>query len=387
MITLTLKNINTKMVALLIISAVLNSCETAPISDKSTSELSSSMLSKTVSSCTKIKNPSSFSLFWGLDEGDTLCLEDGLYTDGLIVPSGVYVKAINRGKAVFTGGDMEWSSILEMSGENSTVDGLKIHHPDNSTSTVCKISGRNNTMKNISCSHGGSYKHAIPLMISGSGHLIEDSWFYGEGRYVVQCYGGNNITIRRNVARWDSTKPHEAYEPNATFSIYACSDMIIKNNISFDYGVPETPMKFGGDFYMPAHADVGVTPNNNQFIGNFAINHAENTSNRRAIRLDPDMPVSGIVIDNFIVSASDAAFVFSSSSKSTEVKRCSLFNVDYIGANCSGPAIIPNIFPLANQELIRLDMCAQNERQSDWCQSDLNLSEYILNFISTKKLK
>jgi len=384
MITL---NKNTKVIVLLIVSAILTSCETAPTIDKDTSKISGVLTSKTVAGCTKIKNPSSFSLFWGLDEGDILCLEDGLYTDGLIVPSGVYVKAIHRGKAVFKGGDMEWSSILAMNGENSTVDGLKIHHPDNSTSMACKISGRNNTMKNISCSHGGSYKHAIPLMISGSGHLIEDSWFYGEGRYVVQCYGGNNITIRRNIARWDSTQPHEAYEPNAAFSIYACSDMIIENNISFDYGVPKTAMKFGGDFYMPAHEDAGVTPNNNQFVGNFAINHAKNTRNRRAIRLDPDMPVTGTVIDNFIVSGSDAGFVFSSSSRNTEVKRCSLFNVDYIGAECSGPAIIPDIFPLANQKLIRLDMCAQNERQSDWCQSDLNLSEYILSFISTEKLE
>ncbi|MCA9299271.1 MAG: hypothetical protein KDA28_09405 [Phycisphaerales bacterium] len=48
----------------------------------------------------------------------------------------------------------------------------------------------------------------------------------------------------------------------ATFSIYNCSDVVIENNISLDYGVPETRMRFGGDFYSPQNVE--VWPEGNQ---------------------------------------------------------------------------------------------------------------------------
>ena len=309
--------------------------------------------------------------------GSLICLEDGLYTNGLTVPSGVTVQAANRNKAEFKGGDSGWTGILVMNGVGATVDGLKFHHASYG-SHACVVTGSNNTMKNTTCSHGGSYKHSIPLMIGGVGNLIEDSWFYGEGRYVVQCYGGKDIIIRRNVARWDSTAPNEAYEPNATFSIYACSDVLVENNISLDYGKPATRMDFGGDFYMPAHSGVGLVPNNNKFLGNFAINHAVDTDNRRAIRLDPDMTVTGVVVNDFIVRGSDEAFVFSSSSSSTTVGKCKLTDVVTAGASCTGLALIPDIFPLANEALIKANMCATEERQSTWCTTDLSLSDYII---------
>ena len=110
----------------------------------------------------------------------------------------------------------------------------------------------------MSCSHGGTHKHKIPLKLGGTDHLIEDSWFYGEGRYVVQCFLGSGMTIRRNIVRWDQTIAGEPDEPNAAMSNYACADMIWENNISLDYGVPETPIDHCSDICMSTTVDVPI---------------------------------------------------------------------------------------------------------------------------------
>ena len=333
-----------------------------------------------------------------LSAGDTLCLEDGVYESGLNVPSGVTVRALNRGGAEFVGGDAPWSAILLMVGSDSSVDGLKVHHPANSTSHACAMEGTNNTMRNTSCSHGGSYKHALPLSLSGSGHLIEDSWFYGEGRYVVMCYGGEGITLRRNVARWDLTAPNEPWEPNATYSIYACKDMTIENNISLDYGMPQTPMDFGGDFYEPAHEDVGFAPANNHWLGNFAVNHAANAINNRAMRFDPDMQTSDNVVRDFYVRDVKIGFVINTRMTDLVIDKCTMVRANVGQTNtssgstaidCGGPAdtqyryvdrvkTTEPIFPFENEALIKRDLCGSGERQSDWCSSGKSLAEYVI---------
>ncbi len=343
------------------------------------------------------------SRFDGTADGDTICLEDGQYRGGLRVPDNRTVVGLNRGKAVFSGGDRPWSAIVLLDGQNSTVDGLKVFRPDNANSNACKVSGKNNVMKNTSCSHGGRYKHSIPLLVSGTGHLIEDSWFYGEGRYVVLCFKGDNIRIRRNVARWDSTMPDRPSEPNAAFSIYNCSDMTVENNISLDYGIPETPMKYGGNFYSPQNREVYPKGNqNNWYLGNIAVNHSVTTgrkiNNNRGIRIDHATPTVGNVIDDFYLRDIAVGFVISARSNGVKIGRCTLRNVARIGAmgfegkqsklSCSGEADIRHrwqdrkktnipLFPLENEQLIKADMCAAGERQSDWCLSGLDLYHYI----------
>ncbi len=314
-----------------------------------------------------------------INTGETLCLDDGKYAQMVDVPIGKNISAVNRGMAEIDGEStlgIQWDGgLLNLTGD-SIADGLKVHHASTNADT-CFVSGDNNTLRNMSCSHGGSHKHKIPLKLTGSNHLIENSWFYGEGRYAVQCFGGSGMTIRNNVARWDSTIAGEPGEPNATYAIYACSDMSVEGNISLDYGIPETRMRFGGDFYMPAHNGKGLVPNSNQFIGNVAFNHAIDTDNRRGIRLDPDMPVSGTVIDNFTVNGADRGFMISSTAQNTQIGSCKLTDVTTAGATCThSDTTLPTII---NQDLIKSDMCAANERQSDWCLTSKSLIEYMLN--------
>ncbi len=350
--------------------------------------------SETATGCTRTinSNESVTETLDSMNSGETLCLDDGLYSQGISVPSGLTVKAVHRGGAEFRGGDIAWSSVLTMTGDGATVDGLRVHHPENTTSNACSIRGTNNTMRNTTCSHGGTYKHVIPLLAAGSGHLIEDSWFFGEGRYVVQCFVGDHITFRRNVARWDSTTPNRPNEPNAAFSIYNCSDITIENNISLDYGEPETPMEYGGDFYSPHNIDVYPQLNHdNHWLGNIVVNHSENTQNNRAFRADSSggTTIPGGVIRDFYMRDVAADFVIKSVYQ-FQITDCARVNVNEESPDitCTGADLTTRyqdrvktsepLFPWPNEARIKQDMCANGERQSDWCNSEKSLSNYVL---------
>lgn len=184
------------------------------------------------------------------------------------------------------------------------------------------MSGTNNIMRVMSCAHGGEHKHKVPIYMTGSGHLLEDSWAFGEGRYVVQCFLGHNMTIRRNVARWDSTVLFASNgdpttsEPNAAFAIYNCADITIENNISIDYAPPEQVIQFGGDFYSPQNCNVFEEGNNNNhYLGNNAVNHAttiNSKDNRKGLRLEVDCTSKDNVVKDFFVNGSNYGIVISS---------------------------------------------------------------------------
>ena len=248
----------------------------------------------------------------------------------------------------------------------------------------------------MSCSHGGSYKHAVPLQISGSGHLIEDSWFYGEGRYVVQCYSGDNITIRRNVIRWDATVAGAPDEPNAAMSNYSCSDMIWENNISLDYAVPDTYMTHCGDICMSTTGE--VQNHRVQYLGNMVVNHSPGTGNNRALRADQkrSTPSTDITVKDFYARGADFGIIFNPLYENTVIGNCTMIDVGSNGSADGDPVVCNNdadvtvryingikttepLFPFMNESLIRRDMCANDERQSDWCLTNKSLEDYVLN--------
>lgn len=347
--------------------------------------------------CTLIINPgddfdSAFSL---LVNGDTLCLNDGVYNQAMDIPSFINVRAVNVGMAEIDGDNTlgeQWSGgLLQMLGTDSSVRGLKVYQAGTNVNT-CQVTGSNHIFRNMSCSHGGTHKHKVPLRVGGTGHLIEDSWFYGEGRYVVQCFIGDHTIFRRNVARWDATTPNEQSEPNATFANYNCSNITWENNISLDYGIPETPMLFGGDFYSPHN--LGVYPemnHDNHWFGNMVINHATNTNNNRAFRADNNHSqiIPGGIIKDFYMRDSSVDFVIKSNYEFI-ITACTEINVATQNVICDENADIQHkyldgiktqqlLWPWKNEALIKRDFCDINERQSDWCLTDQSLSEYVLD--------
>ncbi|MCF6193686.1 MAG: hypothetical protein L3J46_05055 [Kangiellaceae bacterium] len=391
----------------LILLVYVASCSQNPID----SELSSSVKTNDFSAQAKerimqlgcdltIKPRTSINSSLGkLASGETLCLGDGIYEEIVSIPSTMSLRALNVGKVEIDGRELNagYQAVLMLHGNNSSVSGIKVHHASRFADT-CSIKGEGNHLSSMSCSHGGKHKHKIPLKVSGVGHLIEDSWFYGEGRYVVQCFRGRSITFRRNVARWDSTIPNQRTEPNAAYSIYNCSNITVENNISIDYGLAQTPMKFGADFYGPQNRSIWPEGNqNNYWLGNIAINHAKESKNRRALRLDPSTTLEDNFVTDLYVRGSDYGTGGNSRTSKLKVGRCTMINVKHTGRNgnrrqivCTGPADISKryvdrkktkiaLFPWKNEQLIKNDMCAANERQSDWCGTSLSLTDYVLH--------
>jgi len=358
--------------------------------------------------CDLTINPgdSFISAFSQLGSGETLCLSDGVYQQVMEIPGNTNVRAVNDGMAEIDGSDVLGGNkaLLSMRGDNSFVRGLKVYHAAE-LANACSIGGNNNIMIAMSCSHGGSFKHKIPLGIGGSGHLIADSWFYGEGRYVVQCFLGDNITLRRNVVRWDETIAGEPNEPNAAMSNYSCKDMIWENNISLDYGIPATAMIHCGDFCMSTINDVeaefsafnGQKNTNVQYLGNIVFNHDPATSNNVAFRADQkgSIPSGNITIKDFFARSVGSAFVFKPIYQNVNIESCTTVDVISDGndgsqaVSCAddalpiryvdGVATSDPLAPWPNELLIKRDMCDAAERQSDWCQTNLTLTEYIID--------
>jgi len=360
---------------------------------------------KNTLNCTLTISPgdSFYSAFNDLNPGDTLCLNDGLYQQHMDIPSNIHVRAVHDGKAEIDGmsqlGEAWRGGLVQLKGNNSSVRGLRVHHAGK-TSHTCHMSGNNNTMRFMSCSHAGSNKHKNPIFISGTGHLLEDSWAFGKGRYNIQCFKGKNITLRRNVARWDITTMNTPTEPNAAFSIYNCSNVTIENNISIDYAKSNQRMKFGADFYAPHNPKIWPKGNiNNHFLGNYSINHALGNLNRRGMMFDGNgrSNASNNVIKDFTVTGSDFGIVIPSYVKDVKIQNCSFSKIDKRDINtdrfdCKGFAednvmyvnrkkTSQKLFPLKHQALIKADMCRSGERQSAWCSSNLTLSEYINSYL------
>jgi len=371
------------------------------------SNLSISTLVTPSITCSATINPgqSFSSAFSSLQPGDTLCLNDGTYNQAMSIPSNINVRAVNDGMAEIDGlgqyGE-EWSGgLVQMKGTNSSVRGLRVHHASTNAHT-CYMSGSNNTMQVMSCSHAGMQKHKNPIFMTGSGHLLEDSWAFGKGRYVVQCFKGSNMTLRHNVARWDITTANTPTEPNAGFSIYNCNDVTVENNISLDYGLSSQEMRFGADFYAPHNAGEWDNNDNNHYLGNYAINHALGNSNRRGMMFDAAgaAVARNNVIKDFYVNGSNVGVVIPSYINDLAMNNCTFLNIDVINVQggaqnnvgvCDGTSsfgavyvdrvkISNNLFPWKNEALIKDDMCRSGERQSDWCATNLTLSEYIASF-------
>ncbi len=354
--------------------------------------------------CTLTINPGDdfVNSFAQLSDGDTLCLSDGVYQQAMDIPSNMNVRAVNDGGAEIDGGSTlgeQWGGgLVQMKGNNSSVRGLRVHHAHTNAHT-CFMGGTNNTIRAMSCSHAGSHKHMIPLFMGGSGHLVEDSWFFGKGRYVVQCFQGRDITLRRNLARWDVTTLDTPSEPNAAFAIYNCSGITIENNISLDYGLSAQYMKFGGDFYSPQNCTVWPEGNNNNhYLGNYAVNHAVGNANRKGLRFEADCTAENNVVKDFYVRGSDFGIVISSKETGLAITGCTFENIvtaDISGggansnATCAGSAdigaryvdrlkVAGSVFPWVNEALIKADLCRSGERQSEWCASSLGLESYLL---------
>lgn len=234
-----------------------------------------------------------------------------VYTGGHIIPGGSTVQAI-PGTVVIRDGNTAGQSVLTLSNNNSSLFGIVIDSAASVTATGVRlllITGLNATVQQ--CGFEGvptataHHEHFFPVAIGGSGHLFEDNWLFGEGRYLINIQTASGSTIRNNIGRHDGTQI-DVGEPHAPFSHYNCDNMIWENNISLDYNEPDSAMSEGGDFKMSSNTN--GSNQNVQWLGNISCFRSPNTSNHRGMHFDAKTgtTVADVVVKDFYVHFTDA---------------------------------------------------------------------------------
>ena len=176
----------------------------------------------------------------GMSGGDTLIIRNGVYSGNENVldqrympPSGsvqarTVIRAENDGGVVFPDG------FLKMTGPASVsyVDIIGLKSTNGTT-----LSYNTSHWRFFRCAFtysNASQSDASTFGISGTYHLVEDCWAWGEGRYGMYATASdytNHIVFRRCVVRMDKLN---AYSPVAAMHSYGVGQVAFQNCIVLD---------------------------------------------------------------------------------------------------------------------------------------------------------
>lgn len=348
----------------------------------------------------------------GATSGETVGLLAGVYLNGLTPPSGVTITAISGlGSVNFTSGTIGGTysnGCIKMQNTGSTINGLIAHDPNDKNSHAIFVTGDFNSILNCAAYNGGSHKHKLPCFITGSNNLIEDSFFFGEGRYCFQLFTCSNNIIRRCVARWDSTALGFLTEPDAAFANYNTDGNFWENCISIDYAYTPEDMRFGGDFYSPHNE--GVWPpgnNNNGWYGCVVVYHDKTNDsgkhNNRAFRADDnssnltnslgniikDFYIRGSVIDILIkfnygfdidaVSRYDVKFELADGNFSPRSNMLAAPGADIDFEYINGVKTSTPVWPFKHEAVMKIEMAKVPNGNRGWVTSGKTLENYVKN--------
>jgi len=304
--------------------------------------------------------------------------------DALPISDYVHVRTTEGlGSVHFTkgaAGNSYSNGIIRLAGTGSTIDGLIAHDPDDVTAHAIYVPGDENKVLNSIGYNGGRHKHKIPCFISGSNNLVEDGGFFGEGRYTLQIFKGRNNTVRRTIARWDSTVQGYLTEPNAAFSNYNSSGTMHENCVSLDYNSTPEPMKYGGDFYSP-HNNYQWPEGNrdNGWYGCIVVYHDKGndngSNNNRAFMADTNSSAGNCVnntIKDFYAKDSLRDFVIN---PQTEYNIEPGEDIDHIYID--GVKTNESVWPFKNEDIIKREMSKIEGGNRGWVASGKSLEDYI----------
>ncbi len=169
--------------------------------------------------------------------GDTIILKDGIYTGDANkidneVPSGTdFNTSITGANGNFTTIKAEHDHMATLDGtgfrleeiDNVLIQGLRIIKTGGKLDACEHITIRRCAIHLNTTSHYGvtfSITATYPeYTVKAKRILLEESWFWGEGRYASYFHITENSTVRRCVFRTDAgVKPHD--DPNYGFEIY-----------------------------------------------------------------------------------------------------------------------------------------------------------------------
>jgi hypothetical protein len=198
----------------------------------------------------------------------------------------ITIAALNEGAVFLTGGEG-----INCDSELSPISGLLLCNP-NSAYLVIQglrfqdIRGRSivghhlrfyrNEFKG-GCSTGNCSATAVGTANSSSTAdiLLEENWFHGlGGRYNLIVFNSSRVIVRRSVIRHDggwSDPSNPGGLPEAGLSFYNAQDsaaenvVIVDSNLNYNY--------WYGAFYNLQNTGIPTPNQNNQFIGNIALNN------------------------------------------------------------------------------------------------------------------
>ncbi|MBI2591855.1 MAG: hypothetical protein HYW34_04245 [Candidatus Brennerbacteria bacterium] len=239
--------------------------------------------------------------------GDTLIIKDGTYNQSLKnPPSGTaqgytIVKAENLFNPIIDGEGLTDPALYIQNGRHHIqIEGIYFKGANISGKTEVATIGEDlkccdqgqttdgasyiNLFRNIfqgrNLAETNVYSKVLGVAVSNNITLEENISFGKANKYHFFAYKSSNITMRRNFARWDAvnTSTQGAGHPSASFIFYDTGNSIMENNVAVD-GV-HTSDTTTAAFYLAGHYIGG---NNNQFLGNIALNNKANS----AFEIDP----------------------------------------------------------------------------------------------------
>lgn len=223
-----------------------------------------------------------------LSAGDTLILQDGVYTTALVVNNSgtsgnpITIRAENDGGAIIDGQDT-LSHAVELNGDYIHLQGITAR---DTTSHVLVIDGSNIEVKRVAGYNANPNGNFHVWVVGGSDVLIEDSVGAGSGRYMFLAYEADSVTFRRCFAYWTNHVSEDA--PRSTYGIYGSSNVSIINSIGRNV-VPQYDNNeiFSGVFITKNSDPTQLSPENATVKGSIfstiwqygiIANHAEATN-------------------------------------------------------------------------------------------------------------
>ncbi len=238
--------------------------------------------------------------FTQLSAGDTLIVKDGIYNQP-INPSQsgtpgnpITIKAQNVGQVTI---DMQGagSGINIENKAYITIEGFLVINPGG-TSAI-NIGGHdgpdwsdmtNNIIVRKTGARGGAKdtNTHVWVIARAKDSLIEDVWGWGDGRYIMNVFGSDNVTVRRAVLRWDrwdglapGAKPED---PQFNMAVYNTHNSTFENILLFDAGDSNH-----GALTVPGNSTGNSAPQTsssyNNFMGSVMLNNVGSGINMESL--------------------------------------------------------------------------------------------------------
>ena len=239
--------------------------------------------------------------------GDTLVIKSGTYNESITnIPDGgagnyTVILAEDLYNTVISGESLSSSPLNIKNGQHHIhVQGIHFRGPmiagsggavanigefrENSNETpdtgASDITIYRNIFQGGNIAETNIYSSVVVVGVSQNILLEENATFGKANKYHFQLFRSSNITVRRNLVRWDAVNrdTQGSGHPASSYTFYDTSNSTFENNLALDG--QHTSTTTSASYYIPAHY-IGCS--NNKFLGNIALNNAA----RVGVEIDP----------------------------------------------------------------------------------------------------